>query len=320
MQGNFSKIKKMKMLIKSKKIISVLVISFLFAFVAFSQAEENDVESEDTNLIQLDYGNDLIIDSDLDGLTDLGEEQIFRTDKLNPDTDGDGIFDGVEIVNQSDPLNAISPMATEIITNNAKVVDREVPWAWYVVRASGFVSFVLLWWVMFTGLAIHIPILKKIIEPKYSMSMHRWISVQAIFFAAIHGAGLLFDKFMHFSFTAVFVPFVADFKPELVALGIFGFYLMIILTLTSYFRRHISFGVWRFVHYFNIVLYVIVVAHALLLGTDLQSGLARDIFLGANLLLAVLIVINIIVRIKNAYLRKSHSAVVDKQSGEDFRG
>lgn len=310
----------MKMLIKSRKIISIFAVLFLLAFFTFSQAEENETESENANLIQLDYGNDLIIDSDLDGLTDLGEEQVFKTDKLNPDTDGDGIFDGVEIVNQSDPLNAISPMATEIITNNARIIDQEVPWAWYVVRASGFVSFALLWWVMFTGLAIHIPILKKIIEPEYSMSMHRWISVQAILFTAIHGAGLLFDKFMHFSFASVFVPFVSDFKPELVALGIFGFYLMIILTLTSYFRRHISFGVWRFVHYFNIVLYVISVAHALLLGTDLQSGLVRDIFLGANLLLAVLIVINIIVIIKNAYLRKSHSAVVDKQSGEDFRG
>jgi hypothetical protein len=304
---------------KSRKIVLIFVALLMFVFFAFSYAQESD-KNENVNPIQLDYGNDLIVDSDLDGLTDLGEEQVFRTDKLNPDTDGDGIFDGVEIVNQSDPLNAISPMATEIITNKARIIDQEVPWAWYVVRASGFVSFVLLWWVMFTGLAIHIPILKKIIEPEYSMSMHRWISVQAILFAAIHGAGLLFDKFMHFSFAAVFVPFVADFKPELVALGIFGFYLMIILTLTSYFRRHIYFGVWRVVHYFNIVLYAIVVAHALLLGTDLQSGLMRDIFLGANLLLAVLIVINIIVIIRNAYLRKSHSAVVGEQGGEDFRG
>ncbi len=295
----------MKMLIKSKKIISIFVVLFLFIFIAFSQAEENENESEDANPIQLDYGNDLIVDSDLDGLTDLGEEKIFRTDKLNPDTDGDGIFDGVEITNQSDPLNAVSPMVTEIITNNAKVIDREVPWAWYAVRASGFVAFALLWLVMFTGLAIRIPILKKIIEPEYSMSMHRWISVQAILFTAIHGSGLLFDKFMHFSFAAVFVPFVSDFKPELVALGILGLYLMIILTLTSYFRKHISFWIWRAVHYLNIVLYVIVVAHAFLLGTDLQSGLARDIFLGANLLLAVLIAVNIVVRVWNKIKSKN---------------
>ena len=286
----------MKMNIKNRKAVLIFSALLILIFSAFSYAQEND-KNENEKTKELDYGNNLIIDSDLDGLTDLGEEQIFGTDKLNPDTDGDGIFDGVEVVNHSDPLDAISPMATEIITNNAKVVDREVPWAWYVVRASGFVSFILLWWVMFTGLAIRIPILKKIIEPEYSMSMHRWISMQAILFTLIHGTGLLFDKFMNFSIAAVFIPFVSDFKPELVTLGIFGFYLMIILTLTSYFRRYISFGVWRFVHYFNIILYAIVVAHALFLGTDMQNEIVRNIFLAVNGVLAVLIVINIIVKI-----------------------
>ncbi|TSD02189.1 MAG: hypothetical protein Athens071425_109 [Parcubacteria group bacterium Athens0714_25] len=284
------------MVSKSRKIVLIFIVLLMFVFFAFSYAQENG-KDENEKPKELDYGNNLIIDSDLDGLTDLGEEQIFGTDKLNPDTDGDGIFDGVEVVNHSNPLNAISPMATEIITNNAKVVDREVPWAWYVVRASGFVSFALLWWVMFTGLAIRTPILKKIIEPEYSMSMHRWVSVQAIFFAMIHGAGLMFDKFMQFGFAEVFVPFVSDFKPELVALGIFGFYLMIILILTSYFRNHLSFGVWRFVHYFNIVLYAITVVHALLLGTDMQNEIVRNIFLAVNGVLAVLIVVNIAARI-----------------------
>jgi hypothetical protein len=292
------KINNIKMNIENRKVVLIFITLLLLIFGVFSYAQENDEDkNENEKTKELDYGNNLIIDSDLDGLTDLGEEQIFGTDKLNPDTDGDGIFDGAEVLNNTNALDKTSPMAVQVINNDAQVVQRDIPWPWYVVRSSGFVAFALLWWVMFTGLAIRTPILKKIIEPVYSMSMHRWVSVQVIFFAMIHGAGLMFDKFMQFSFAEVFVPFVSDFKPELVALGIFGFYLMIILTLTSYFRNHLSFGVWRFVHYFNIVLYAIVMAHALLLGTDLQSGLVRDIFLGANLLLAVLIAINITTRV-----------------------
>jgi phosphoglycerol transferase MdoB-like AlkP superfamily enzyme len=42
-------------------------------------------------------------DSDKDGLSDLRERAI-GTDKLNPDTDGDGYLDGVEVVNGYSPL------------------------------------------------------------------------------------------------------------------------------------------------------------------------------------------------------------------------
>ena len=47
-----------------------------------------------------------IYDRDLDGLTDEGEVQLYKTDMYNPDTDGDGIFDGVEVVNGTDPLRS----------------------------------------------------------------------------------------------------------------------------------------------------------------------------------------------------------------------
>ncbi len=47
----------------------------------------------------------LVIDSDNDGLTDA-EEKTLGTDPFNPDTDGDGLFDGEEVkVYKTDPLN-----------------------------------------------------------------------------------------------------------------------------------------------------------------------------------------------------------------------
>jgi parallel beta-helix repeat protein len=46
------------------------------------------------------------IDSDGDGLTDYDEENIYRTDPENPDTDSDGIGDGEEIENGTNPLDA----------------------------------------------------------------------------------------------------------------------------------------------------------------------------------------------------------------------
>ena len=44
-------------------------------------------------------------DSDTDGLSDWDEVNIYGTDPYNPDTDGDGMEDGMEIAKGSDPLD-----------------------------------------------------------------------------------------------------------------------------------------------------------------------------------------------------------------------
>jgi hypothetical protein len=44
-------------------------------------------------------------DSDDDGLSDYDEINIHGTDPNNPDTDGDGYLDGVEVENGYDPLS-----------------------------------------------------------------------------------------------------------------------------------------------------------------------------------------------------------------------
>ncbi|KKK95634.1 hypothetical protein LCGC14_2670820, partial [marine sediment metagenome] len=43
-------------------------------------------------------------DSDFDGLSDWQENNLYNTDPLNPDSDGDGIPDGWEVSNSLDPL------------------------------------------------------------------------------------------------------------------------------------------------------------------------------------------------------------------------
>ncbi|MCX6784823.1 MAG: L,D-transpeptidase family protein [Candidatus Komeilibacteria bacterium] len=45
------------------------------------------------------------VDSDQDGLTDVEELQIFKTDPTLSDTDGDGYTDGDEVAHNYDPLS-----------------------------------------------------------------------------------------------------------------------------------------------------------------------------------------------------------------------
>lgn len=76
----------------------------------------------------------VILDEDLDQL-DIYAEQQIGTDPLNPDTDTDGILDGVEVQNGSDPLNLSSwPAVAGIWPNRIQyaIQDMVMPNGWTV--------------------------------------------------------------------------------------------------------------------------------------------------------------------------------------------
>lgn len=172
---------------------------------------------------------------------------------------------------------------------------------WYLSRSSALVAFLLLYISIFFGLAIRTSILKKIIKPIYSFNLHCLLSFQALLFATLHGIILIFHKFINFNWKNVFIPFYPTnsslIDKNFLALGVISFYLIIILVFSSYLRRFISNWFWRFIHSFNIILYIFVVIHALYLGTDLKIPLWRNIFLALNGFLALLFVANLTTRL-----------------------
>lgn len=284
-----------------KQSILVLIILFIFIFnFNFVKAQEKKV----------DYKNSVIIDSDLDGLTDEGEKQIFATDPKNPDTDKDGIMDGAEIINGNDPLDGTSPSIGDVYDKN--LVEVEIPWIWYLTRSSALIGFFLLYLSIFFGIAIRNPLLRKIISPIYSLDIHGWISLQALLFVLLHGVSLLFDEFLAFDLANVFLPFSnlsenaikSGVNPIYLAMGIVAFYLMIALIVSSYLRKYIKFWIWRLIHLFNIILWIFVIFHALKLGTDMKNEIVRNIFIYANGFLALLFAINLISKIVIAIKNK----------------
>jgi methionine sulfoxide reductase heme-binding subunit len=184
----------------------------------------------------------------------------------------------------------------------------EIPYAWYLTRSAALVGFFLFYISVFLGLAVRTPLLNRIIKPVYSLKIHCWISLQALIFAAIHGISLLFDKFIDFGWKNILIPFYpltesqADqINVDFLALGIIGFYIMLLLVSTSYLRGGLSTSLWRAIHFLNVGLYVVAIVHSLYLGTDLKNpGLARFIFLYANGFLMLLFILNIIIRLIRA--------------------
>ncbi len=282
---------------KNKIVFSGLCVWGLFFIINFGFAQDN-------LKINLDYKNEIILDSDLDGLTDLGEKEIFKTDKINPDSDNDGFYDGAEILGGTDPLSNLSPVATKTVNENTTVVENKVSWAWYVARVTGLLSFFLLYVVMFLGLSIRTPLLNKLISPIFSLNIHTWLSVQAIILVLVHGGALLFDEYLQFSWIDVLVPFANKTYGLTLAFGILTMYLMLVLVVSSYLRKFINYKVWRITHFLNIPLYAMAVYHGLYLGTDLADGWARSFYIYANAFLVIIVVVNILTRLVKFFQRK----------------
>lgn len=280
-----------------RKIILFIALAGIFVF--------GHAKAQEISAPQVNYDGQLVIDSDLDGLTDQAEIQIYYTDPKNPDTDNDGYYDGSEVLAGSDQLDANSIPGLPTTVNLTAQTQDETPWPWYIARVSGLVGFTLLYLSIFLGLTIRVLFLRKIFAPLYAMQGHCWIAFQATLFAFIHGTVLAFDKFMGFRLVDVFVPFASSYEPQLVALGIIGFYLIVIITVSSYGRKYISQKLWRVLHFLNIILYASVVAHAYLLGTDMKNEIVRNIFVGANAFLILLMLINMFARIKENISRKN---------------
>lgn len=91
---------------KTSIIISLILVSFLivggFIWAAKKLNNPQKISFKKTNGLN-STNNQSQIDSDNDGLFDW-QEQLFGTDKHNPDTDNDGTKDGDEIKQNRDPL------------------------------------------------------------------------------------------------------------------------------------------------------------------------------------------------------------------------
>lgn len=98
---------KKKIMTKRKKTFlfsaSLLVFIFLSCFVA--------------GQVQTSINKNIFGDSDQDGLSDE-EERSYGTDSTNPDSDGDGYSDGVEVKSGYDPLKAAP--GDRIISSNTE--------------------------------------------------------------------------------------------------------------------------------------------------------------------------------------------------------
>lgn len=158
---------------------------------------------------------------------------------------------------------------------------------WYLSRASGEVSVVLLWLSMAIGVMITNKMARVWPGGPTAFDLHQHASLLGLGFALFHGLILLGDQYAKFSLIQLLVPFgTTTYRPLWVGIGQIGFYLMALVTLSFYVRKTIGSKVWRTIHYLSYLVFIMGVVHGLQAGTDGPNVWIRGLnwFLAGSLL------------------------------------
>ena len=108
---------------------------------------------------------------------------------------------------------------------------------WYLSRASGITSWLLLTASLVWGVLLFTRVLRRIDTPWWLLDMHSWLSGLAVITMALHLVALVADNFVHFGWFEILVPGGSPWKTIPVALGVVSFWIVVAVQSTSLLRR-----------------------------------------------------------------------------------
>jgi len=144
--------------------------------------------------------------------------------------------------------------------------------AWYLMRASGFVALMLFTLTVVLGVVGVTRLQSKRWPRLVTGELHRRLALIATCFLALHIGTALLDSWVGLGWIGAVVPFFSKYRPAWVGLGVLAFDIVLAVMASSILRRQIGARLWRIVHWGTWMLWPIAVAHALGSGTDGAKG------------------------------------------------
>jgi predicted ferric reductase len=149
---------------------------------------------------------------------------------------------------------------------------------WYVTRAAGLTAYLLMWLSMVWGLAVSSRILHPLVEGSYSYDFHEFLSLLGLGFVLLHAGVLLFDRYVPYTLVQLLIPFLGAYRPFWVGIGILGFYILVLVTVTFYLKPIIGVSLFRGIHVLSLLGYLGVTLHGLFAGTDSALAMTKAVY------------------------------------------
>jgi hypothetical protein len=150
--------------------------------------------------------------------------------------------------------------------------------SWEVARAGGMLAYVLASASVLIGMLVSLK-LRSPAWPRFlTTELHRFVTVLALLFTAIHGLAVWMDPFTGFTPAEVLLPTISHYRPLWVALGIVGGYLLLAVWASEYVRPWIGYAWWRRLHYAAFAVFALATLHGIGTGSDTTEPWALAIY------------------------------------------
>lgn len=160
---------------------------------------------------------------------------------------------------------------------------------WYLTRAAGLVSLVLLTATVVMGIISSVGWTTERWPRFLSQSLHRNVSLLCLILIGIHVVTTVVDGFVPIGFLDAVLPFRSPYRPLWLGFGALALDLLLAVAITSGLRRRIGSHAWRAVHWLAYVCWPIALLHGLGSGSDSRLSLALfiNVLCAASLVAAV---------------------------------
>lgn len=158
------------------------------------------------------------------------------------------------------------------------------PTMWYATRAAATCAYITLSLTVLLGIVRSVARVARVRKTWLLEETHRYVANATAAFVAVHLTTLLLDPLIPFSPLNLLLPADEPYRPFAVTVGILAMYSLLLVLVSSWLRRHISYDLWRSLHYVTFVAFWLVTLHGLLAGSDAGTSWMRLLYLGAALL------------------------------------
>jgi methionine sulfoxide reductase heme-binding subunit len=149
---------------------------------------------------------------------------------------------------------------------------------WYLTRATGLVSLILLSATVVLGIAASVGWTSDRWPRFLSQSLHRNLSLFCVVLIGVHVVSTVGDGYVPIGLADVFIPFRSPYRPIWVGLGAVAFDMLLAVAITSALRRRIGVAAWRGVHWLAYACWPVAVLHGLGSGSDARLPGAMIVF------------------------------------------
>jgi predicted ferric reductase len=139
---------------------------------------------------------------------------------------------------------------------------------WYIARASGIVAWLFITATVLWGILLSTKLFPTHRRPAWLLDLHRGLGALSVLFLATHVGALIADNYVQFDIVDILVPFASDWKTWQVALGVFAFWGLVIVEVTSLAMKHLPKKLWRGIHVTSYVTFLLTSFHGTFAGTD----------------------------------------------------